>query len=125
MLTVLRSTRNTTQRIATPTDASVNCFAAPARKLCCELSTEQLSLFGVSSWTTVKTIAPENDKTGSTARRSETKGRIKVQSSFDKRMRLLIASGLIAGITPTSTRQRSGQRILATAFYALGGVGAE
>tara|TARA_R110002126_G_scaffold101704_2_gene233722 strand:- start:867 stop:1133 length:267 start_codon:yes stop_codon:yes gene_type:complete len=87
--------------------------------------TVQLSLFGGSSKTTALISAPENDKTGSTARRSETKGRIKVQSSFDKRMRLLIAFGLIAGITPTSTRKGSSQRTLATAFYALGGVDAE
>lgn len=37
-------------------------------------------------------------------------------TSFDRRMRLLIACGLIAGITPSSVRQRSNQLTLDIAF---------
>lgn len=47
---------------------------------------------------------------------SETKGHISVRNSFARRTRLLIASGLIAGITPTSIARRSPQRTLDFAF---------
>lgn len=125
MLTVLRSTKNTTRRIATQMVASANCSAAPEKRSYCEPLTVQPSLFGDNSKTTALTSAPENSRTASTARPSGTKGRTRVHSSFVKRMRLLIASGLIGGITPTSTRKGSSQRTLATAFYALGGADAE
>ena len=125
MRTALRSTKSTTRRIATPMAASANYSAAPEKRLYCEPLTVQPSLFGDNSKTTALTGAPEKNKTASTARRSGMKGRTRVHSSFVKRMRLLIASGLIGGITPTSTRKGSSQQILATAFYALVGVDAE
>ena len=73
----------------------------------------------------VLTSEQGNDKTASTARRSGTKGRIKARNSYVRRMRLLIASGLIAGITPTSTRNGSSQRILAFASSEQVGSDAE
>jgi len=125
MLTASRSIKSTTQRIPTQTAASANSFAAQVRRSCCEPSQEKPFLSGEDSKTIALISALENDKTASTARRLGTKERIKVQSSFVKRMQLLIAFGLVAGITPTSTRRGSSQRILATAFYELGGVDAE
>src|SRR5262245_41472077 len=48
--------------------------------------------------------------------RSEMKDRSKARISYVKRMRLLIGSGLIAGITPMSIRRGSGQRYLDHVF---------
>jgi hypothetical protein len=48
-----------------------------------------------------------------------------VQNSFDKRIKLLTASGLIAGTIPKSMRQKSGQRILAFASSRQVGKNAE
>jgi hypothetical protein len=44
--------------------------------------------------------------------------------SYDRRIRLLIASGLIAGITPMSIRRRSPQQTLDFALSPLAGDGA-
>jgi len=48
----------------------------------------------------------------STVPYSATKAATGAATSYAKRMKLLIASGLIAGITPTSIRKRSAQRTL-------------
>lgn len=56
---------------------------------------------------------------------SETKGDASVPSSYAKRTRSLITSGLVRGIIPTSMRRRSGQQILDSAFFELAGGGAE
>ena len=48
----------------------------------------------------------------STAPYSETKANIDPATLYGKRMKLLIESGLVAGITPTSTRKRSNQQTL-------------
>jgi hypothetical protein len=58
---------------------------------------------------------PENDNKASTAPSFGTKDDTAARSVFVKRTRLLIASGLIAGITPTSIRNGSGQGWLALA----------
>jgi len=76
------------------------------------------SLSGATSSTTA-------GKTGSTAPCSATKAPTDPQTSYAKRMRLLIASGLIAGITPSSERKRSAQRTLDFAFSEPGGDDAE
>jgi hypothetical protein len=47
------------------------------------------------------------------------------QTLFAKRIRLLIASGLIVGITPTSTAKKSAQQTLDFAFSPLGGADAD
>lgn len=75
------------------------------RRLCSEPSEQTPCLFGVDS----STMA---DNKESTAPYSETKDATDQANSFDKRAQLLIASGLIAGITPTSIRKRYGQAIL-------------
>jgi hypothetical protein len=49
----------------------------------------------------------------------------KARASYVKRMRLLIASGLIAGITPTSIRKGSRQQTLDFALSRLAGGDAE
>lgn len=80
---------------------------------------------GGNSQMTASTSALANDSVESTAPFSETRAATKVPSSFAKRMRLLIASGLVKGITPTSIRRGSHQGILASAFYELAGGGAD
>jgi hypothetical protein len=50
--------------------------------------------------------------------------RIEARNSYAKRIKLLIASGLIAGITPTSTRKGSPQGILDFALRSRAGVDA-
>jgi hypothetical protein len=60
-------------------------------------------------------------KTGSTAQSLGMKERIAARASYVKRIRLLIASGLIAGITPTSIRKRSPQGTLDFALSRPGG----
>jgi hypothetical protein len=64
-------------------------------------------------------------KLESTAQSSAMSQAIEVHTSYDKRIRLLIASGLIAGITPTSTRKGSPQATLDFAFSRRGGGGAD
>lgn len=59
----------------------------------------------------------------STAPYSETKARIDPATLYAKRMRLLIESGLVAGITPTSVRNGSNQGTLDFAFSQLDGEG--
>jgi len=62
-------------------------------------------------------------KPESTARSSETSQRIKARNSYVKRIKLLMSSGLIAGITPTSVRNRSNQKTLDFAFSKQAGIG--
>lgn len=94
--------------IIQPTDTatveSANCSADPEKNLFCELRQGMLFSCGESSETPA-------DKQESIARRSGMKERIAARNSFDRRMRLLIASGLVCGITPTSIRQQCGARI--------------
>lgn len=61
----------------------------------------------------------------STAPCSEMSQSIKARNSYDRRIRLLTASGLIAGIIPTSMRQQSDQQILDFAFSQRDGESAE
>ena len=103
-----------TQPIDTPTDASENCLSAQGKRLSCEPSELMPYGSGASSSMTA-------DRMELTAPCSETKASTGVVTSFEKRMRLLIASGLIAGITPTSTRVGSPQVTLDFAFSRQGG----
>src|SRR3990167_6582303 len=61
------------------------------------------------------------DSKESTAPCSETKAHTKARLSFNRRIKLLMSSGLIAGITPTSTAKQSAQLTLDTAFSRLDG----
>lgn len=58
-----------------------------------------------------------------TAPYSETKATTDPATSYAKRMRLLMKSGLVAGITPTSVRNGSNQGTLDFAFYPQVGEG--
>ena len=55
----------------------------------------------------------------------ETNPKQKAARLFNKRMRLLLQSGLIAGIIPTSMQKKSNQLILDTVLKKLGGRNAE
>ena len=59
----------------------------------------------------------------STAPYSETKVSVDPAILYARRMRLLMKSGLVAGITPTSVRQRSDQLTLVFALSQLDGEG--
>jgi hypothetical protein len=95
------------------------CFSADlVKRSCCEPWPATPCSFGENSKTTAASTA-------STAPFSEMSRATKAATSFDKRMQLLMQSGLVAGITPTSTRKRYGQQTLDIAFSQLGGVDAE
>ena len=61
----------------------------------------------------------------SIVRYSEMNHSTKARHSSDRRIKLLIASGLVAGITPTSKRKRLPQRTLDFAFLPLDGEGSD
>ena len=71
---------------------------------------------GGDSLTTASTREPEIVSRALTAPSFGTRAPSSVPSSFAKRMRLLMRSGLIAGITPTSIRRGSGQGCLELVF---------
>ena len=108
-LTALNSMNVTTRPINTRMDESENSSLAPERRSSLEQPAETACSYGESSLTTA-------GKTESTAPSSETRASTGAATSFDRRMRLLIACGLIAGITPSSVRQRSNQLTLDIAF---------
>ncbi|WP_197483789.1 hypothetical protein [Ralstonia mannitolilytica] len=108
-LIALNSMSATTQPTDTPMDGNESCSSAQAKKSSYEPAREMPSSPGESSKTTVgskASIAPSSGTSHDTA----------VRNSFAKRMRLLIASGLIAGITPTSIAKRWPQGTLDFAF---------
>jgi hypothetical protein len=63
---------------------------------------------GENSETTALTNEQANRKPESIVRRFATKERLAAATLYAKRIELLTSSGLIAGITPTSTRRRLG-----------------
>jgi hypothetical protein len=92
--------------------------SAPVKKSFSEPSTQMPCSLGDGSLMTAANAE-------STAPFSETKAHTLVANSYAKRIRLLIASGLIAGITPTSVRKRSNQATLDFAFSKQDGINAE
>lgn len=62
-----------------------------------------------------------NTDTASTARYSETNHHIRAANSYNRRIRLLMSSGLIKGIIPTSVRMRSRQLTLDSVFLKQDG----
>jgi len=114
-----RSMSVTTPPIGTPMGAAANYSAAREKKLCCAPRPEMPALFGENSSTTV-------GNGGSTVPSSATRRRrnIEAASSFRRRMRLLTASGLVRGITPTSTRHGLPQGTLDGVFSSQDGDGA-
>jgi hypothetical protein len=97
-------------------DADENCSSVLERNSSFALSTPMRASSGVCSSMTVSTIEQASDNQELTAPSSVTSRRIAARTLFVKRTQLLIASGLIAGITPTSTRKRSAQATLDFAF---------
>jgi hypothetical protein len=106
--------------ITLPIDISDSCgnSSGQDKKLFLELSQEMQCSYGAGSLMTV-------DNPGLTALCSETRGRILARISFGKRIQLLTASGLIAGITPLSVAKRSNQATLDFAFSWQDGESAE
>lgn len=96
------------------TAASKNCFSDQERRLYSARGMETLYLPGDAS---LMTRASKE----SVALYSETKAPTDPATSFDRRMRLLIASGLIAGIIPSSIRHSYAQGTLDIAFFKLDG----
>lgn len=92
---------DTTQHTSTAMDDRGNCSAGLEKNSCCELRQAMLFLCGESSSTAAANKA-------STAQCSEMSRRTKAANSFDKRTKLLIASGLVRGITPSSIRRKLG-----------------
>ena len=70
---------------------------------------EMLFLCGENSKMTALTKEPVSLKPGSIAQHSATKAQCEARNLFAKRMQLLISSGLVKGITPTSTRKKLNQ----------------
>jgi len=104
-LNVLNCMNGITVNTITKMDEDQNCFAGQEKKSFCELGKGMLVLCGEN----LKMIQV---KKGSTARCSETSQPTLVRSSYNKRMRLLVASGLVKGTIPTSMRKKSNQTTL-------------
>lgn len=90
----------------------------PEKRLSCEQLTLTPYLCGASSLMTA-------DSKELTAPSFATNRRIAARNLYIKRMQLLTASGLIAGITPTSVRKQSVQRTLDIALSQPVGSDAE
>src|SRR5262245_5822806 len=103
-----RSTNATIQRIGIEMDERESYLLDPEKRSCCELRPAMLSLFGESSLMTASTCEPESDRAASTARPSGTKPKSSLPTLYARRAQSLLIAGLIAGITPTSIRKRSG-----------------
>lgn len=102
-----------------------NCSSAPDKRLSSELNWAMPCLFGENSLMTALTSEQEENKRESIARSSAMNQVTSVPLSFAKRIELLTACGLIAGITPLSVRQRWNQITLDSVSSWLDGVDAE
>lgn len=104
---------------------SAGCLSGLEKRSFLEHAMPMQCLFGESLLTTALTGELESDSAGSIAPSSEMNRPTEAQTSFARRTRLLISSGLIAGITPTSIAKRSPQRTLDFAFKRPVGVDAD
>ena len=109
-----RSMSGTTAPINTRMAANGASSSGPERPLSCGPKMVTPDLFGGSSSTRAASRA-------STAPSSATKGRSYRRSLSDRLTPLLISSGLVAGITPTSTRKQCGAPIPDIASFELDG----
>lgn len=116
-LPALSSTIATTAPINMRISGSGDCLLAPAKKLSCAHLAETPCLFGDDLSMTAVNAA-------STARRFGMKGAPCRQSLSDRLMPLLISSGRVRGIIPTSMRRASDQLTLGPAFCTQDGGGA-
>jgi hypothetical protein len=107
MATLTASTCTTaiTQPTSTQTDVSENCSQAQAKKLSSAQRQAMQCLCGEG-------LSTQAANAVSTAPYSETKAITDPQTSYARRIQLLMRSGLVAGITPTSVRKRSDQQTL-------------
>lgn len=117
-LTASRCMSVITVAIDTATAANDDSSSGQEKNLSCEPNMLMPCGSGDTSTTT-----PANRV--STARYSATSRAIRARALYAKRIRLLIASGLIAGITPMSTRRGSPQKTLDFAFSKQAGASAE
>ena len=97
--------KNIIQPINMQTDEKESCSLDPARKLSSVQKQRMQCLCGEDSL-----LPAENAE--STAPFSETSQSIRARNLSDKRIKSLIASGLVAGITPMSVRKQSNQQTL-------------
>ena len=81
------------------------------KKLCCELKKQMHFLFGDGLSTNASTREQASDNKESIVQCLEMNRRTKARNSSDKLTSLLISSGAIAGITPTSIRKQLGATI--------------
>lgn len=108
---VSKCTNATTPLIDTPMVGKESSLLDPEKNLSCEVGEATPSLFGENSNASVS-----RSNTALTVPRSAMKEKSAAANSFDKRTRLLIASGLVRGVIPSSIRKESDRRIRATAF---------
>ncbi len=108
----------TTVPTNTKTDGNEAYSQALAKRSSSERQNRRPRLYGASSSMTA-------GKPASTVPSSETKVRTYRASLSDRLTPSLISAGLVNGITPTSTRQVSGQAIRVFAFLRQAGGGAE
>lgn len=95
----------TTLATDTPMGANATSLSAPEKKSCCEQSEQMPCLSGENSLTTA-------DSRESTALFSGMRAATEAATSFDRRTRLLTASGLIAGTIHMLMHKLSGQQTL-------------
>ncbi len=114
--TALNCMKDITPHISTPTTASASSSSDLVKTLSSAQRQAMQCLCGDGSLTPAGNAA-------STAPYSETRVFIDPRTSYNKRIKLLIESGLVAGITPTSVRKRSPQQTLAFASSRPGGDG--
>jgi hypothetical protein len=110
------SSTGTTPDTATPTDDPHAYSLGRVKRCCSGRCTPMPSSRGGTLLTTA-------DKMASVVPSSATRASTKVQDSFDRRMRLLTASGLIAGTTRSWTPPLFGLGTPDGASCAPGGVG--
>jgi len=89
-------------------DANGSDSSAQATTFACAQRQGMLFSCGENSETPALTTEQGSRKPASTAPCSATRDRIRASSLYDRRIALLTACGLIAGITPTSTRNTLG-----------------
>lgn len=104
--------------ISTKMDEKEHSLSAPEKRLSFAQKQQMQCLCGVGS-----SIGAENAVF--TAPYSETRVFIDPATSYNRRIKLLTVSGLVAGITPTSVRKQSSQQTLDFAFSKLGGCGSD
>ena len=103
------------------TDASGDYSADQAKTSFCEPAQATLFSSGESSETTALTDEQDSRRPESTAQRSAILEQKRAATLYAKRIELLMQSGLIAGITPTSVRRQLGADCRAHASSLLVG----